>query len=574
MYDCIVVGSGIAGLWVALLAQQHGRVLLLTKADLDDSNTNHAQGGVAAAVGADDCPEAHWRDTLVAGAGLSDPAATWVLCREGPERIADLISLGLPFDREHGEPALAQEGAHGMPRVLHAGGDATGRHMQVTLGNLVRQAANVTVREHHLVTELIATGRSVGGVAGLDCRTGQRVRYRGRCVVLASGGAGQLYQHTTNPPGATGTGLALAYRVGASVADLEFCQFHPTALQLPGAPRFLISEAARGEGGILINAGGRRFMTDHDPRGELAPRHIVAEAILGEMERSSEPCVYLDLSHLPVYQVLHRFPTIVAVCRQYGLDPTRERIPVAPAAHYMMGGVRTDLWGETDLPGLFACGEVACTGVHGANRLASNSLLEALVFGSRIVRRIVSGCLETNLEPDAGWPLPARPETGPGGSRAADDALTAPVREDHCFWPPAAEARKGLAVEGSPADASVQAGRPRVEDLQALMWASAGMRRSRHSLEEGERQLGRWATALPVPSTAREYELRDMLLAGRLLVAAALVRRETRGAHRRVDYPREEAVWRRRLVWRAPTTSVRARELGELRVSLAAKAST
>jgi len=550
MYDCIVIGSGIAGLYVALLAQHHGRVLLLTKAGLDDSNTNHAQGGIAAAVGATDRPELHWRDTLVAGAGLSDPTAAWVLTNEGPDRIADLIRFGVAFDREHGYLALAQEGAHSLPRVLHAGGDATGRHIQVALGNAVRRSAKITICEHHLVTEITTEGRSVDGVVALDCRSGRTARYSSHCVVLASGGAGQIFQHTTNPSVATGTGLALAYRAGASVADLEFYQFHPTALLVPGAPRFLISEAARGEGGVLVAADGRRFMADYDPRGELAPRHVVAEAILAEMARTGAPCVYLDLSHLPAQQVRQRFPTIADRCRQYGIDITREPIPVAPAAHYMMGGVRTDLWGETDLPGLFACGEVACTGVHGANRLASNSLLEALVFGARIVRRLAAGRDGRERRPDV-WPAGlANSGALAYGTAGADGALVAAIPEERRAGPPAGEPDGRWPGDHAPTPEGLPAGGVQIEHLQALMWSCAGPRRSRQSLEQAEHQLALWAEVMPAATTDQEHELRDALLAARLMVAAALARRETRGAHRRLDFPREEVAWRRRLTFR------------------------
>lgn len=544
MYDFIIIGSGIAGLYVALLAEQHGRVLLLTKAGLEDSNTNHAQGGIAAALGADDSPALHWRDTLVAGAGLSDPVAAWILTCEGPERIASLIRCGVPFDREDSRLAMAREGAHSRPRVLHAGGDATGAQIQTTLGRLIWQAKNVTVREHHLVTDLVVIGGAVRGVVAREGRATQPVHYTGRNVVLATGGAGQLYQHTTNPAVATGTGLALAYRAGASLADLEFCQFHPTALLLPNAPRFLISEAARGEGGILRNADGRRFMFDYDALGELAPRHVVAAAILAEMTRDDRPCVYLDLTHLPAGQVLRRFPVIAAFCRQHNLDITRTPIPVAPAAHYMMGGVRTDLWGATDLPGLFACGEVACTGVHGANRLASNSLLEALVFGERIVRRSLSDHNELTSEPEpwlAGGVRPALTQS------IAEDALplASSVLEDHRFGlaPTASEARwpRGQAVTR--------------EEVQSLMWACAGMSRSRQSLQSAQQRLAQWSASLPGP-TAADCELHDLLLVARLVVAAALAREESRGAHRRRDFPAEDGAWRRRLVFRARETAL------------------
>jgi L-aspartate oxidase len=544
VYDHIIVGTGIAGLYTALLAQEHGRVLLITKAGLDDGNTSHAQGGIAAAIGADDTPSLHWYDTLVAGAGLSDPLMAWILASEGPARVAELARFGVPFDREGGLPALAREGAHSRHRVLHAGGDATGARIQLTLHQLVQQASNITVREHALVTDLIVAGDAVRGVEAFDCRTAQRMRYAGKVVVLATGGAGQLYQHTTNPVVATGTGVALAYRAGASVADLEFCQFHPTALALPNAPQFLISEAVRGEGAILRNADGHRFMFDYDDRGELAPRHVVADAILAEMARLGSPCAYLDLTHLPAQTVLRRFPTIAASCRQYGLDITKSPIPVAPAAHYIMGGVRTNLWGETDVRGLFACGEVACTGVHGANRLASNSLLEALVFGARIVKRTSATC-EATMDDLEQWPSLQCVPSLPGAAGKDRVPPTSRVLEDHRYGP-------GIATAGLSEQGVLEVPpRAQITELQALLWTYAGTARTAASLRTAQRQLERWAERGLLPDTSAEFEWRDMLLVARLLVDAALAREETRGAHRRLDFPSEDSSWRRRLVFRA-----------------------
>ncbi len=539
MYDCIVIGSGIAGLYTALLAQSHGRVLLLTKARLDDSNTNNAQGGIAAAVGTDDRPELQWRDTLEAGAGLSDPLASWVLAMEGPERIADLVSFGVPFDRKDGRLALGREAAHTRARVLHAGGDATGARVQATLGHLVGEARNVTVREHYLVTDLIFEDGVVRGVVAVNRRSGLEERYSGRAVVLATGGAGQLYAHTTNPDVATGSGLALAYRAGASLADMEFFQFHPTALMLNGAPRFLISEAARGAGAVLRDRDGRRFAFDYDPRGELAPRHVVTGAILTEMTRQNTSCVYLDLTGLPEPEIRHQFPTIAEFCSSYDLDITRRPIPVAPAAHYMMGGVRTNLWGETDLPGLFACGEVACTGVHGANRLASNSLLEALVFGSRIVRRMIAGGGDSERSAaDVPSPMPHHDQ--------------APIVEDRLVGPSAPQSfsdrygRHDRTVEEHHPPAAL------MKDVQELMWANAGMARSRESLEAAQRRLDQWERELDSASSSDGHELRSLLLVARLVTTAALVREESRGGHRRSDYPDEDDAWLRHVVFRAP----------------------
>jgi L-aspartate oxidase len=387
-YDYIIIGSGIAGLFAALAAQERGSVLLLTKGSIHDSNTRYAQGGIAAAVGHDDTPELHLRDTLDAGAGLCDEEAVRVLTYEGPQRVAELIQMGVVFDQLHGETALAREGAHSQARVLHAGGDATGAHIELTLADLA-QSSRVHIMEYAVATQ-IQVDRSTGeatGVEVLEVQGGRQVAFRGRHIILASGGAGQLFRSTTNPEVATGDGVALAFRAGAELMDMEFYQFHPTALQMFGAPRFLISEAVRGEGGILRNQAGTAFMKAYHPLGDLAPRDVVSRAMVAEMERSGSDHVLLDVTHLPSSRVVARFPTIHQTCLHHGVDMTRQAIPVAPAAHYMMGGVKTNIWGETTIPGLYACGEVSCTGVHGANRLASNSLLETIVFSKRIVER-------------------------------------------------------------------------------------------------------------------------------------------------------------------------------------------
>jgi L-aspartate oxidase len=399
MYDYIIIGSGIAGLFTALQAAQHGQVLVITKAALAESNTRYAQGGIAAAIGIADSPQLHYEDTLLAGAGLCDPAAVRVLTDEAPARIYDLIRLGVQFDTDSGGIALGLEAAHQARRILHAGGDATGRYIELALCDVLRQAG-VTVREHTYVSEIVVEdGRAAGVWAQREGASPELIR--AAQIVLACGGAGQLFASTTNPAVATGDGVALAYRTGAALADLEFYQFHPTALQLPGQPTFLISEAVRGEGAYLRNSAGRRFMPGYAPQAELAPRDVVARAIVAEMERSAGP-VFLDLRHLDATTVHRRFPTISAFCRERGLDIAADLLPVAPAAHYFMGGVRTNIWGETSVPGLYACGEVACTGVHGANRLASNSLVEGLVFGWRIVRRTIERCAAEQPQPGAG----------------------------------------------------------------------------------------------------------------------------------------------------------------------------
>ncbi|MDA8218315.1 MAG: FAD-dependent oxidoreductase, partial [Dehalococcoidales bacterium] len=336
MYDYIVIGSGIAGLFTALLAEPKGRVLVLTKDTIDECNTRHAQGGVAAAIGVGDSPELHLRDTIAVGGGLSDVDAVGVLTNEGPARIRELIEVGVPFDTVEGAIALGREGGHSLNRILHAGGDATGANIEVTLSGAVRQST-IEVREYHVVTDLWIDGGRARGVHVRDTTSRRDMEIEGRCVVLATGGGAQLFRFNTNPPVATADGIALAYRAGAAIADMEFFQFHPTALRLAGAPAFLISEAVRGEGAVLRNTGGRRFMFDYHPNGELAGRDVVARAIRSEMEKTGEDHVLLDLTHLPASLVTTRFPSIYKTCRGYGLDITATPIPVAPAAHYMMG---------------------------------------------------------------------------------------------------------------------------------------------------------------------------------------------------------------------------------------------
>ena len=343
-YDYMIVGSGIAGLYTALLAQKQGSVLILTKGSIDDCNTKHAQGGIAAAIGEGDSPRLHFQDTIAAGAGLSNPEAVNLLVAEAADRIADLINLGVPFDTVNGEVALAKEAAHTVPRILHAGGDATGEHIEVTLSRRVRQAG-IEVLEYCLATEIMVEKGVVRGVRALDCRTGSVEEFLCHNLVLATGGAGRLFKYTTNSEVATGDGVALAFSAGAEIQDMEFFQFHPTAVRLPGTHPFLISEAVRGEGGILRNVEGYRFMPDYTPGGELAPRDVVTRGILYEMQKTRSDRVFLDITHLPYQLITTRFPHIYRFCLEHGLDITKGLIPVAPAAHYMMGGVKTNTWG-------------------------------------------------------------------------------------------------------------------------------------------------------------------------------------------------------------------------------------
>ncbi len=505
-YDYIIIGSGIAGLYTALLARAHGSVLILTKGGIDECNTKHAQGGIAAAIGIGDSPELHYRDTIAAGAGLCDPDAVRILVEEGPDRIADLINFGVHFDTVDGEVALTREAAHSVPRILHSGGDATGEHIEVTLSRMAR-LAQIVILEYCLATEIVVEDGAVQGVRALDIRTGSVEEFRSSSVILATGGGGRLFKFTTNPDIATGDGIALAYNAGAEITDMEFFQFHPTAFRLPGVTPFLISEAVRGEGGILRNIEGRQFMFDYSPEGELAPRDVVARSILYEMKKTNSDRVFLDVTHLPPSKVTARFPHIYRFCLVNGLDITKSYIPVAPAAHYMMGGVKTNAWGETNIPGLFAAGETACTGVHGANRLASNSLLEVVVFAKRIVQRPREKAVPSGVGEREHYSLSERKASG--------------------AVPPLS-----------------------LSALQSLMWDKVGMVRSGEELEEAASTLASWQKALDKPSDRPSYELNNLVLVGRLMAEAALIREESRGAHFRTDFPEPSPAWLKHIVFK------------------------
>jgi L-aspartate oxidase len=499
MCNLIVVGSGIAGLFTALSAHRGGvrDVLIVTKGALEESTTRYAQGGIAAAVGDGDSWELHEADTLGAGAELCDPEAVRVLVGDASERVADLMRLGVRFDMENGRLAYAREGAHGIARVLHAGGDATGKHTELALARAVREVG-IEVRDRTFVSELIV---EAGRCRGVRLPGGDAIE--AEAVVLAAGGAGQLYSCTTNPSISTGDGVALGLRAGAAVADLEFFQFHPTAFAGSGARRFLISEAVRGHGAVLRNHRGEAFMARYDERRELAPRDIVARSIVREMERYSLPSVWLDATQFAKGEFAHRFPTIHAHCVGQGCDPEREPIPVSPAAHYMMGGVWTDTRGQTSVPGLFACGETAATGVHGANRLASNSLLEGIVFGARVAQAL----------------------SAPFASNCARRAL--PEVEE-------------LAL-GQRANATL----PVRERLQALMWDNVGILRHQAGLAQARAALETWASEVP-DDGVESHETANLALVGWMMAEAALRREESRGAHYRIDFPESRRQWRRR----------------------------
>jgi L-aspartate oxidase len=506
--DVLVVGSGIAGLTAALHLREQGlHVTVVTKVNIDDGSTRWAQGGIAAVLDPLDTPDAHANDTEIAGVGLCDPAAVRVLVEEGPARVRELMRLGAAFDRNpDGSLMLTREGGHRADRIVHAGGDATGAEVQRALHQAVRRDPWIRRVEHALVLDLLCAsdGRACGltlHVLGEGSEDGVGA-VLSRAVVLATGGMGQVYSSTTNPAVSTGDGVALALRAGAVVTDVEFVQFHPTSFvtaSVTSVQRPLISEALRGEGAHLVDETGKRFMVGQHELAELAPRDVVAKGIHRVLRSTGADHVYLDARHLGAQFLEQRFPTIVASTRAAGVDPATELIPVAPAAHYASGGVRTDLHGRTSIPGLYACGEVACTGVHGANRLASNSLLEGLVFARRIADEIARD-------------LPAQTDPVQGAGRPA--------------WV-AAPAIRG--------------------ELQRAMTRGAGVLRSADSLAATAKELSRLAEHRATPHNAA-WEATNLLTVASALVASAQTRRETRGCHWREDYPVAEDDWRGHLL--------------------------
>jgi len=490
--DFLIIGSGIAGLRAAADLALAGDVLVLTKADPTESNTGYAQGGIAAAVAPSDTPREHAIDTVMAGDGLCVDAAVKVLVEDGVRYVKELVEWGARFDRDRtGALSLGREGAHGRRRVLHAA-DATGREIGRALWERVAEQSRVRVERNARVHELIIKdGRCIGARYAND--TGMH-DVHAAAVLLATGGAGHVFRETTNPPIATGDGVMLGCFAGARVTDMEFVQFHPTALDVPGAPRFLLSEALRGEGAQLLNADGERFMTRYEPAGELASRDLVSRAIVREQGRTGKP-VYLSMAPLDPEWTRARFPTIAEACRSVGLDLGTDRIPVGPAAHYVMGGVETDLWGRTTLPGLFAAGEVACTGVHGANRLASNSLLEGLVFGARAAQAML---------------------------------LPGEVFTPFSILATGATGRSSLVSGTIPTEA----------DVRGLMWNSVGLWREEALLQTAVEALDEWYDALG----ADRSRIAALVTVGRLMARAALRREETRGSHARADFPSRDDV--------------------------------
>jgi L-aspartate oxidase len=500
----LIVGSGIAGFFVALRAREAGLdPTIVTKATLDESNTRYAQGGIAAAIGPDDSSERHLEDTIRAGDGLVDRDAARALVEEAPRRIADLVRLGVPFDTVHGQISLGREAAHSRARVLHAGGDATGLRIEETLKRRAVEAG-VEVREKTALRRL-AVGRE-GNLRAALTRDGESAVewVEDRPIVLATGGAGSLYRQSSNPAVATGEGFAIAFRAGCELADMEFVQFHPTAFYREGAPRFLITEALRGEGARLVNARGERFLPRYHRDAELAPRDVVSRAIQTELERTRTDRVYLDATAIPRDRLLTRFPTICHFLEDFALDPSRDRIPVTPVAHYTIGGVATDLEGRSSLRGLLAAGEVAATGVHGANRLASNSLLEGLVFGERVVRQLI--------------------HPTPGGPTRVRRRL-------------AMRLHRGRGEPSAPAGA--------VDEIRDLLWDRVGIVRSGRGLRGAVRRLEAILRAFePSDPDALPGRVANAALTALLIARAALAREESRGAHYRSDFPRTVPRWR------------------------------
>ena len=503
--DYIVIGSGVAGLRAAIELAPFGRVLVVTKDKPSESSTEYAQGGIAVALSDDDEVSIHYRDTLKAGDGLCRSEAVRTLVGEGPDRITELIDWGTQFDKKGFSLAFTQEAAHSRKRILSAKGDSTGKEIERSLLRKVRSLKNVTRYSHSYTVDLIVEDGICTGV--LLVRGDELIACYARAVVLATGGAGQLFSRTTNPPVATGDGIAMGYRAEAVLEDMEFIQFHPTSLFVPGAPQFLLSEAMRGEGAFLKNRSGKQFMDRYHPDAELAPRDVVCRAILSEMVQTQTKYVHLDLTHLKPAFIKKRFPRIHTTCLNFNIDITKEPIPVSPAAHYIMGGIKTNINGESSLKGLFAAGEVACTGIHGANRLASNSLLEGLVFGAR------------------------------AGQAAAKygETVNLPKRLKRITCPEADEIQQE----------NVEKIR---SSLRRIMWHKVGIIRCEKTLLQAQQELAAWKDLMNAPLlTRRDLELKNMLTAAQIILTSALLRQNSVGAHYRSDYKEKDKGWRRHI---------------------------
>lgn len=521
--DVLVIGGGVAGLRAAIAAAEGGAdVLLLTKDTIDESNTWYAQGGIAAVLQPADTIESHVKDTLDCGCGLCDERAVRIAVEEGPQRVLELLQWGANFDKQQGNAydlAFGLEGGHSFARILHAYGDATGRELAQTLIRTVRSREAIRVSEKSFAIDLLGDeGRCLGALALID---GDVNVIWAKRTILASGGAGQLYRETTNPRIATADGHAMAYRAGAALKDMEMVQFHPTTLYVAGSSRALITEAVRGEGGHLVDRHGTRFMKDYHPMGELAPRDVVSRAIVTQIRKTNFTHVFLDVRHLPAAAFLQRFPQLAKLCQEFGIDPSKDRIPIHPATHYMIGGVEADLYGRTSLAGLYVVGETACSGLHGANRLASNSLLEGLAFGARAGVDCLVGI--------------------------KDEGARVTQMPDHKI-PPSSRTELDVADVKS--------------SLRSIMWRNVGIERTAERLAETRQIIDFWsqyvmdktfAPSLGPAAATAGWELQNMLTVCFLISTAAYTRTESRGAHYRLDYPRlDDDHWRTHLLWRRP----------------------
>jgi len=495
--DFLVIGGGIAGM-TAALQLKGARTCVLYKNGLSETCTFNAQGGIASAISEGDSLEKHREDTLKTGCGIANPESVDVLVREGVERIRELISCGLAFDRDREGYHFTREGGHACRRILHIDGDSTGMKIADFLYRKVVSEKSIRIIHSHFLVDLISSGDRIDGALVYDENRKRFFIIRAKAFIIATGGAGNIFQETTNPPGITGDGIAAAYRCGAELADLEFFQFHPTTFYQAGAPRFLISESVRGEGGVLRNSRGERFMSGYHPSAELAPRDIVTRAIIDQMKLTGSNCVYLDLKGMKC-DLKKRFPTIYNFCMDYGINLKKDLVPVRPAAHYFMGGVRTDLWGQTNVENLYACGEAACTGVHGANRLASNSLLEGLVFGARTGKKI----LEMR-----GRKLPA-------------------LKKKYVF-----PQKTDILIDREDLKRSIR----------SLMWRNAGIEREGSILLNATDKLMDWTkyAFLKEFSDRTGFETLNMLIVSTLIVKTASMREESRGTHFRKDYPEQD----------------------------------
>ena len=521
--DILVIGGGVAGLEAALVASKYGKVIIATKKKLYDCNTNEAQGGIAAVLSGDDTYAKHISDTLKVGNGLCGERAVEILVKEGPERVKELINIGANFDSKKGDFLFTQEGGHSVKRIIHAQGDATGREVEKTLVSCVRSAhcgfksktfyspRNIKIFENTFCIDLIVDDNKCFGAYMFTAKEGFFPVFADK-VILASGGAGQVYRETTNHAVATGDGIAMVYRAGGELQDMEFIQFHPTALYVAGTSRLLISESVRGEGGILRNKFGEEFMGKYHPSGDLAPRDIVSRAILQEMKNTDSPNVYLDIKKMPYSIVKKRFPNLVSICEKVGLNVNKSLIPVRPSAHYTIGGVKADLKGRTSINGLFACGEVSCSGVHGANRLASNSLLEGLVFGYR------------------------------AASEAGETFKKKKLIEKSNFY------------KTVPAHLSFNLDLEDIKNsLKSYMTRDVGIEREGDKLKEAEDKIKFWMDYVFARefSSPKGWELQNMLTVASLMVKSTLIRKESRGVHYRLDYPkRNDKIWKKHIIFK------------------------